>query len=499
MTVSSLIRKGIDAASNDSLTEAEDCFRQAFLLAKHEGGVFNIGAANLIRLLYLQKKYHDVASLVDESSIMEILSLPNICILMVAESAFIVGHFSISLECYEYLHKIYPQEKPVLLGFSQAMLASGQLKKSRKVLIDYLNNQGPDAEVLTNLATLKLESGHINEAGLLYRNAVGLAPNQFITHFNLGKFLKMHGSLSEAIIEFDACLKLVPNGVEAAIEKAEILKDIGKVNESQQLINQSLEEKTLTSEQSISLTKPLIVTALEQKDFETCKIYLASLSVETLANYQIKSIIYDLPRSLQDEYGGGSHLYDPTQLVINKLLITETDLLQELADYVNNNESLIRDRPGKPTRGGSQTHEILDSQNEVVSKLREVLKKEMIAYASQMEESIKPSPNALYRISGWGVSLEAGGRQIRHTHPEAVVSGVIYLSIPKGLNSNDDKQGWLYFSSLDGESERSSLYVEPKEGSFVMFPSYIPHETVPFELDQKRICIAVNLVQYNSN
>jgi uncharacterized protein (TIGR02466 family) len=116
-----------------------------------------------------------------------------------------------------------------------------------------------------------------------------------------------------------------------------------------------------------------------------------------------------------------------------------------------------------------------------------------------MEESIKPSPNALYRISGWGVRLEAGGRQIRHTHPEAVVSGVIYLSIPKALNSNDDKQGWLYFSSLDGESERSSLYVEPKEGRFVMFPSYIPHETVPFDSDQKRICIAVNLVPFKSN
>jgi hypothetical protein len=61
-------------------------------LAKHEGGAFNIGAANLIRLLFLQRKYHDVVSLVDESSIMEILNLPNICVLMVAESAFIVGH-----------------------------------------------------------------------------------------------------------------------------------------------------------------------------------------------------------------------------------------------------------------------------------------------------------------------------------------------------------------------------------------------------------------------
>jgi uncharacterized protein (TIGR02466 family) len=417
---------------------------------------------------------------------------------MTAESAFIDGQISMSQILYEYLYKTNPRDKTILIGYSQAMFAMGQVGNCTKILQDYLIHKGPDAEIMTNLAIVMLESGHIEKSEILYRQALSLAPNQFITHYNLGKFLKMHGSLSEAIVEFDACLKLVPNGVEAAIAKAEILKDIGKVNESQQLISQFLKGRSLTSEQSISLIKPLIVTALEQKDFETCKVYLASLSVEARANFQIKSIIYDLPCSLQDEYGGGSHLYDPTQLVINKLLVTETDLQQELADYVNNNESLIKDRPGKPTRGGSQTHEILDSQNEVVSKLREVLKKEMMVYASQMEESIKPSPNALYRISGWGVSLEAGGRQIRHTHPEAVVSGVIYLSIPKALNSNDDKQGWLYFSSLDGESERSSLYVEPKEGRFVMFPSYIPHETVPFYSDQKRICIAVNLIQYKS-
>jgi hypothetical protein len=41
------------------------------------------------------------------------------------------------------------------------------------------------------------------------------------------------------------------------------------------------------------------------------------------------------------------------------------------------------------------------------------------------------------------VSLESGGRQIRHTHPEAMTSAVLYLSIPKDMNFNDDKQGSL--------------------------------------------------------
>jgi hypothetical protein len=159
---------------------------------------------------------------------------------------------------------------------------------------------------------------------------------------------------------------------------------------------------------------------------------------------------------------------------------------------------MIRNRPGKPTRGGSQTHEIMESQNKVMNELKELLIKELIVYANQLDESLKPPPNSRYRISGWGVSLESGGRQIRHTHPEAIVSAVLYLSIPKDMNFNDDKLGSLYFSNWNGKPSKRSLYVTAKEGNLVMFPSYMPHETVSFVSTQRRICIAVNLIQIKS-
>jgi uncharacterized protein (TIGR02466 family) len=497
LTAASFIHKGIDAASRDRLTEAEQCFRQAFLLAKQEGGSFNLGAANLIRLLYQQKKSQEVVNFIEEIGMMELLQLPKICILMAAESTFLDRQFNTSVILYENLYKAYPREKAILLGYSQTMLAMGQLVKSRKILQDHLNFDGPDAEVMTNLAIIMLESGHIKESEVLYRKALGLAPNQFITHYNLGKFLQLHGSLSEAISEYDACLKLVPKAVEAVMAKAEALQEIGKHKESHKLYSETLQEGLLTRAQSISLAKPLIVTALEQNDFVTCKHYLASLSAEVRVDFQIKSIIYDLPCSLQDEYGGGAHLYDPNQLVSTKVLIKETDFLLKITDYVITNESLIKNRPDKPTRGGSQTHEIMESQNKLIAELKEILKQEMIVYVNQLPESIKPPPNARYQISGWGVCLESGGRQIRHTHPEALASAVLYLSIPKDMNSNDEKQGSLYFSNWNGDPAKRSLYVVPKEGKLVLFPSYMPHETVPFESDQKRICIALNLLQIN--
>jgi tetratricopeptide (TPR) repeat protein len=498
LTASSFILKGIEAASRDSLTEAEQCFREAFLLAKQEGGVFNLGAANLIRLLYQQKHSQEIASLIPEIGIIELLRLPQICILMTAESAFIDGQISMSLILYEYLYKANPRDKTILIGYSQALFAMGQISNSTKILQDYLIHKGPDAEIMTNLAIVMLESGHIEKSETLYRQALDLAPNQFITHYNLGKFLQLHGSLSEAIAEFDACLRLVPKAVEAIMAKAESLKAIGKDKESLKLYTQTLEGSQLCRDQSIALAKVLIVASLEENDYEDCKHYLASLSTDARADFQIKSIIYDLPSSLQDEYGGGSHLYDPKYLVKTKIFIKESKFLLRITDYVIANESMIRNRPGKPTRGGSQTHEIMESQNKLMNELKELLKKELIVYANQLDESIKPPPNASYRISGWGVSLESGGRQIRHTHPEAIVSAVLYLSIPKDMNSKDDKPGSLCFSNWNGKHSKRSLYITAKEGNLVMFPSYMPHETVSFVSTQRRICIAVNLIHIKS-
>jgi tetratricopeptide (TPR) repeat protein len=395
---------------------------------------------------------------------------------------------------YEYLYTAFPREKAILIGYSQVLFAIGQIDKCRNILQNYLDQTRQDAEVVTNLAFIMVESGHIEESERLYRKALELAPTQFITHFNLGNFMQMYGSLSEAIAQFDACLNLVPKAVEAVMAKAEALKKLGMEKESYNLYNQILQENQLSIDQSIILTKSLIGTSLERGDFETCKYYLARLSADVRADFQIKSIIYDLPHKLQDEYGGGSHLYDPKQLVKTKLLIEESDFLQKITDYVIANENLIKDRPGKPTRGGNQTHEIMESQNKFINKLKNILKNELIVYANQLEESLKPPAISRYRISGWGVSLESGGRQIRHTHPEAIVSSVLYLSIPQDINPNDDNEGSLYFSNWNGKISDRSLFIAAKEGNLVMFPSYIPHETVPFISKQKRICIAVNLI-----
>ena len=93
---------------------------------------------------------------------------------MAAESTFIEDQTSTSAFLYEHLYKVYPRDKQILLGYSQISLAMGQLEKGSKILQDHLKLQGPDAEVITNLAIIMLESGQIEESEVLYRKALAL-------------------------------------------------------------------------------------------------------------------------------------------------------------------------------------------------------------------------------------------------------------------------------------------------------------------------------------
>ena len=136
----------------------------------------------------------------------------------------------------------------------------------------------------------------------------------------------------------------------------------------------------------------------------------------------------------------------------------------------------------------------METSNNELKLLKRELEDELINYANNMPASIRPPANSTFRISGWAVSLESGGHQLRHSHPEAIASGVLYLSIPTDMNLNDDdKDGSLYFSGGVGKPEEQSMYVKATMGKLVMFPSYMPHETIPFKSTQDRVCLAVNL------
>jgi hypothetical protein len=54
-------------------------------------------------------------------------------------------------------------------------------------------------------------------------------------------------------------------------------------------------------------------------------------------------------------------------------------------------------------------------------------------------------------------------------------------------SSSESREGNLVFSRT------KSFEIIPDVGMIVMFPSYLPHETVPIHGGEERICIAFNI------
>ena len=227
---------------------------------------------------------------------------------------------------------------------------------------------------------------------------------------------------------------------------------------------------------------------IELDDFHGAAVILKEHSHAIGTSDYLSCISY-----LNEEYRswfGESSQFSPKQLVHGHNLSADASIdLNSLYNYIKNSESLIKDRPGKPTINGYQTYEILKgSTNQTVR----ILCNKIISLATDYCDSLelpynKVNCNNRYEISGWGVTLNRGGYQKLHTHPEAKISGVLYLKTSKETESLKTDEGNILFPTVE------SLSIAPYTGLMILFPSYLPHSTVPTTEDNERVCIAFNI------
>jgi len=89
-----------------------------------------------------------------------------------------------------------------------------------------------------------------------------------------------------------------------------------------------------------------------------------------------------------------------------------------------------------------------------------------------------------YRYSGlWSVRLMQDGYQPNHVHDRGWISSAYYVALTPNEKLRDPNAGWLKL----GEPSRPvancgpEKLIEPREGTLVLFPSYMWHGTIPFE------------------
>ena len=459
-------KKGIQSIMCGRINEAEVMFRAAIKLKTCSLDAF----FNLIKLFHMSHRYQEAIQLFKElTSDRSILDLPQQIINIIGDCAVKDRNLNSACEILGLLHDSFPHNIETACQFSITLIKSGQLGKAKFVLDQANLLSINDPSLLTQLAITESELGNYGRAEEIHVQLVHNHPDQFLSNFNYGLFLSAIGRNDDAHRFLNRCLQIVPGASEA-------LSAIKKLPSN----NDSL----LTS----------IYGLIESKKFNEAivELQLAKASIDPIYYW---AVISNIPAAAASTIEDISIVSTFDQIEILELFENFEEkrvYLSGIEDYIKKQESLIWDRAGKPTRFGKQSHEILQgSHDQYINDLSRRLKECIFNYMTTRPflSQIATQKSIQYELSGWAVSLANGGYQKRHIHPEAIVSGVLYIKLSDESRSDKQTEGNLLFPS-----SHCSRMITPKEGMVVLFPSYLPHETIPLLKDHERICIAFNLV-----
>jgi uncharacterized protein (TIGR02466 family) len=107
------------------------------------------------------------------------------------------------------------------------------------------------------------------------------------------------------------------------------------------------------------------------------------------------------------------------------------------------------------------------------------------------------SPPVEWRITAWANINCRGDFNKTHVHPGSTWSGTYYVDA--GASDEINSTPLHLFDPCPGRSSAflpsipMSIYIRPRPGLTVLFPSYVPHTVFPHDGDGERISIAFNL------
>lgn len=155
-------------------------------------------------------------------------------------------------------------------------------------------------------------------------------------------------------------------------------------------------------------------------------------------------------------------------------------------------------------KSGTQTpRSLLEIDDPVIVAFRGAVDVVLTDYIARMPNAPahpywgrKPSSGRAKLSGCWSVRLSPGGFHVNHLHPEGWISSAYYVAVPPGVAGANDHQGWIQFGAPRWPTPGAdpALFIEPKPGRLVLFPSYMWHGTVPFRDGEERLTVAFDAV-----
>lgn len=153
------------------------------------------------------------------------------------------------------------------------------------------------------------------------------------------------------------------------------------------------------------------------------------------------------------------------------------------------------EREGYPGYTSYASLDDLPDRHPAFAALVEVLDTHAAAYADRLHWDLGTA--TLKCDSLWVNLLGEGGSHSGHIHPNSVISGTVYISMPEGagrLKLEDPRLPMLMAApplKTDAPNGRFH-YITPTQGEIIMWESWLRHEVMASRSEDARISVSFN-------
>jgi tetratricopeptide (TPR) repeat protein len=419
---------------------------------------------------------------------------------------------------YNYALALTRQRKheEALAHFAHAKALNPELRRSDAIRAEILQEMRRHDEALDISRRMIAEDPanpewHKFHNELLYRLGRGdeylksyeRAPRTAPLLLSKAFFLSHERRAQEALEAYQEAAKLSPDSKPAAAGAANMLTMLGRYQEALAAFDAIRTRHGEDTGLYGCAAEAALLSGDPQQTVALCEHALA-LNPHDQSALSIMGTAWRLMEDARDEsLNGYDTLIQVLELEPPDGFSRMEDFNAELNGWLDRMHPDTREYLNQSLRGGTQTPDQIFGQGHgLVEKLRVRIDQAVAHYVAGLKEDEKhPFLSRRARDFGysgsWSSRLRDCGYHVNHIHPQGWISSCYYVAVPKAVEDEQQRQGWLKFGepafdvTLKNPIRRA---VQPRPGRLVLFPSYMWHGTVPFHDAQARTTIAFDVV-----
>lgn len=163
------------------------------------------------------------------------------------------------------------------------------------------------------------------------------------------------------------------------------------------------------------------------------------------------------------------------------------------------NPHLHADPVGHASRGGLRTRVFPAPADVAAPALLDAIRNAVTVYAAGLtgHHPFVAARPASASFTPWALIFRGDGYQRLHHHPGRWLTGVYYVSLPDIPEDPDAFPGGIVLGGLPDWAGIEPAWplrrISPKPGTLLLFPSFVPHETLPTGREGERISVAFDI------